>query len=211
MTEQIAGWVALVATCAAALMTASNLGARVTGWGFVVFTVGSICWTTLGVVTGQQQLVLSNIFLTFVNLLGIYRWLGRQAKYADGSRRAAKRSERTRGPTLVSACTVLSAPVTDADGDRIATVVDAMLSREGRDLVYLVVARGGVGGVGERLHPLDPAAVEFEGDGVHSRLRADEIDGLPVLEPDRWPAELPAEARFGAQGRGRGPRLVRAG
>jgi hypothetical protein len=193
--EDVAGWVALAATCVAALMTASNLGARVTGWGFVVFTVGSICWSILGMITGQQQLLLSNIFLTAVNLLGIWRWLGRQARFGDGSRRAMKRSERTQGPSLVSACAMLGAPVSDLDGDRVATVVDAMLSRDGHSLVYLVVSRGGVGGVGEKLHPLDPSAVDLTADGVVVRLTEAALDALPELQPDRWPTELPREAR----------------
>ncbi|HEX8389530.1 MAG TPA: PRC-barrel domain-containing protein [Sphingomonas sp.] len=176
-------------------MTASNLGARVTGWGFVVFTIGSICWSILGMITGQQQLLLSNVFLTAVNLLGIWRWLGRQARFGDGSRRAMKRSERTRGPSLASACALLGAPVNDLDGDRVATVVDAMLGREDHAIVYLVVSRGGVGGVGEKLHALDPRAVELTADGVVTRLTGDRIDALPELEPDRWPSKLPREAR----------------
>ena len=194
--EQIPSYVAPAATMIAAMMTAANLGARVTGWGFVVFTLGSICWSIIGITTGQQNLLLSNAFLTLVNLVGIWRWLGRQAKHGDGSRRAMKRSERTRGPTLMSACAMISAPVLDEDGDRIATVVDAMLSRETHDLVYLVIARGGVGGLGETLHPLDPGAVELTPDGVVTRLSADGLDALPVLEPDRWPASLPEAAKM---------------
>ncbi|PAX07758.1 PRC-barrel domain-containing protein [Sphingomonas lenta] len=197
---EIAGWLALAATSVAALMTASNLGARVTGWGFVVFTVGAVCWILLGWSQGEagRTLVISNAFLFLVNLVGIYRWLGRQARYSDGSRRAMKRSERTRGPSLMSACTLLNAPINDLDGDKLATVVDAMLSREGRDIVYLVASRGGVGGVGEKLHPIDPNAVELGADGITTRLSGEEIDRLPVLEPDRWPAELPREARVAA-------------
>lgn len=206
--QELAGWLAPAATMIAAMMTAANLGARVTGWGFVVFTLGSICWSILGASTGQRGLLVSNVFLTVVNLVGIWRWLGRQAKFGDGSRRAMKRSERTRGPTLVSGCGLMSAAVTDLGGNRIATVVDAMLSREGRDLVYLVVSRGGVGGVGEKLHPLDPDAMELTADGVVSRLSEEEIDRLPELEPDRWPAELPAAARIGTRQGGR--RVVRA-
>lgn len=196
--EQIPSYLAPAATMIAAMMTAANLGARVTGWGFVVFTVGSICWSIIGITSGQQNLLLSNAFLTLVNLVGIYRWLGRQARYSDGSRRATKRSERTRGPSLMSACTLLNAPINDLDGDRLATVVDAMLSREGRDIVYLVASRGGLGGVGEKLHPIDPDAVELGADGITTRLTGEEIDRLPVLEPDRWPAELPREARMRA-------------
>lgn len=205
--ENLPSYVAPAATMIAAMMTAANLGARVTGWGFVVFTLGSICWSILGVQEGQRGLLISNAFLTVVNLVGIWRWLGRQAKFGDGGRRAMKRSERTAGPTLMSACTLLSAPITDGDGDRIATVVDVMLSRERGDIVYLVASRGGVGGVGESLHPIDPDAVELTPDGVVTRLSADEFAALPVLEADRWPSELPAAARYRQM---RGPRPARA-
>lgn len=205
--EELPSYIAPAATMIAAMMTAANISARVTGWGFVVFTVGSICWSLIGITTGQQNLLLSNAFLTLVNLVGIWRWLGRQAKFGDGSRRAMKRSERTDGPTLMSACSLLSAPITDADGDRIGAVVDVMLSREGRDIVYLVASRGGVAGVGEALHPLDPDAVELTPDGVVSRLSADEFAALPVLEADRWPSALPVAARYTSK---RGPRLVAA-
>ena len=43
------------ATTIAALMTASNLGSRITGYGFIVFTLGSIAWLTLGIATGQAN------------------------------------------------------------------------------------------------------------------------------------------------------------
>ncbi|WP_366499360.1 hypothetical protein [Sphingopyxis sp.] len=59
------------------MMTASNLGARITGWGFAVFTIGSICWSLVGFWSGQTHLVATNVFLTLVNLVGIWRWLGR--------------------------------------------------------------------------------------------------------------------------------------
>lgn len=45
----LVGWLATIATMIAAMMTASNLGARVTGWGFVVFSISSVCWTTVSV------------------------------------------------------------------------------------------------------------------------------------------------------------------
>ena len=68
---EIAEWLALGATMIAAMMTAAILGARVTGWGFVVFTVGSITWSFIGTATGQQPLLITNGFLTIVNLVGI--------------------------------------------------------------------------------------------------------------------------------------------
>src|SRR6201999_4586061 len=58
---EIAEWVAPIATMIAALMTASNLGPRVTGWGFVVFTIGAIAWALIGLTTGQSNLLWQNV------------------------------------------------------------------------------------------------------------------------------------------------------
>lgn len=196
--QDVPSYLAPAATMIAAMMTAANLGARVTGWGFVVFTVGSVCWSLIGITTGQQNLLLSNAFLTAVNLVGIWRWLGRQARFGDGSRRAAERSEHTPGPALMSVCSLLNGTIADVGGGKLATVVDAMVSREDGRLIYLVASRGGVGGVGEALHPVDPRAVTLGADGISTRMSAEEFDRLPVLEPDRWPAELPRAARMAA-------------
>src|SRR6476469_1657017 len=98
--EELSGWVAPIATALAAGMTPANLGTRVTGWGFVVFTIGSVAWTSYGVVTGQSNLLWQNLFLTAVNLTGIWRWLGRQARLEDGAKSAAEKSEWQPGPAL---------------------------------------------------------------------------------------------------------------
>src|SRR3989344_9387847 len=90
--EEAAGLIAPAATMIAAMMTAANLGARVTGSGFVVFTLGSLAWSVVGVTSGQTNLLATNLFLTLVNLVGIWRLLGRQRGYEDGARRAANRS-----------------------------------------------------------------------------------------------------------------------
>ncbi len=45
-----------IATMIAAMMTASNLGARVTGWGFVVYSISSVCWTNIGLRHRQASL-----------------------------------------------------------------------------------------------------------------------------------------------------------
>ena len=85
----------------AAMMTAANLGARVTGWGFIVFTLGSICWSLVGLQSGQTNLVATNVFLTCVNLVGIWRWLGRQRGYEDGARAASRSSRAPRNADAV--------------------------------------------------------------------------------------------------------------
>ena len=89
MAESIS-WVATIATIIAAFLTAANLGSRITGYGFCVFLIGSICWLTVGLMTGQPALLWTNIVLTILNVFGIWRWLGRQAKVEEGARSAAE-------------------------------------------------------------------------------------------------------------------------
>ena len=188
--EDVAGWVAPAATMIAAIMTAANLGARVTGWGFVVFLIGSTSWSIVGESSGQTNLIWTNGFLTLVNVIGVWRWLGRQAKYDDGGAAAAKRSAAARVPTLFSTGALVGSKVTGSDGETIATVVDAMARCESGSLAYVVVSEGGMVGIGERLHALDPAQLVFEHDGVRSRLDAVGLASLPVLDPDHWPERL---------------------
>jgi hypothetical protein len=190
--EEMAGWIAPAATMIAAMMTAANLGSRITGWGFVVFTVGSLAWTTVGLTSGQTNLVLSNAFLTVVNLVGIWRWLGRQARYEKGSARAQDASTRRQVPTLYSAGGLVGADVHDAAGDKLGSVVDAMLTCRGNAIAYVVISTGGVGGVGERLHALAPEDLVFGGDRITTRLGAAALAGRPVIAADKWPEALPA-------------------
>ena len=87
--EDILTWAAPAATIIAALMTASNLGAKITGAGFIVFTIGSLAWIGLGVASGNSALLWQNVVLTGLNLFGIWRWLGRRrnSKMAGNLRR----------------------------------------------------------------------------------------------------------------------------
>lgn len=192
--QDLAGWIAPIATAIAALMTAANLGSRVTGWGFVVFTIGSVAWATVGISTGQTNLLLTNGFLTIVNGVGIWRWLGRQARHEDGSAAARAKSAAARVPNLFGVGSLIGAKVTGADGSTIGTVIDAMMRCDRAELAYLVVAEGGLGGVGERLHALHPRDLRF-GDTVACDLSADALAQLPVLVDDDWPASLDGSDR----------------
>jgi sporulation protein YlmC with PRC-barrel domain len=185
--EDISSWVAPIATAIAACMTASNLGARVTGWGFVVFTVGSIAWTTYGAATGQTNLVWQNLFLTAVNLVGIWRWLGRQARLDEGARSASEKSEARPGPTLFPVSTLTSAALVTEDGSAIGSAVDAMLRCDDGRIDYLVVGKGGVGGLGETLHALPWAQVRLEPGRVVALLSEAQLDRLRQIEPADWP------------------------
>lgn len=90
--EEIANWVAPIATTVAAVMVAANLGTKLTGYGFIVFCVGSIAWMLVGVGLGQANLVWQNALLLVVNIVGVWRWLGLRARYDKG---AAVATEKT--------------------------------------------------------------------------------------------------------------------
>lgn len=184
---ELAGWIAPAATMIAAMMTAANLGARITGWGFVVFCVGSVAWTTVGLTSGQTNLVLSNAFLTLVNIIGVWRWLGRQASYDKGSSAAADASARHPVPSLYAAGGVIGAKLTGPQDETVGTIADAMLGCGDNAIAYVVVSTGGVGGVGETLHALTPGELVFGRDGVRTKLAADAIRRKPVVQANQWP------------------------
>lgn len=188
--EQIVGWVAPACTMIAAVMTASNLGARVTGWGFVVFSVGSVCWAIVGLATGQQNLLWTNGFLTLVNVIGIWRWLGRQARYEDGSKAASIESVERRVPTLFSAAALSGRKLAGPDGEPLGTLVDGMLRCTDCSLVYIVVRHGGLGGIGEHLHALKPEEIIFTDELAKCRLDGATLARTRPLPTDEWPVSL---------------------
>lgn len=188
--SDLAGWIAPTATMIAAVMTAANLGTRVTGWGFVVFAVGSVAWVIVALTSGQQNLLLSNGFLTVINLVGIWRWLGRQARYEDGSRAAAARSKAAHVPTLFSIQSIAGAALKGRDGASLGTIVDGMMRCTDAGLVYMVVSDGGLGGVGERLCALRPAELRFSADGPSCDLTAADLARRPELKQGEWPVSI---------------------
>jgi uncharacterized Fe-S cluster protein YjdI len=189
-----AGWIAPAATMIAAIMTAANLGARMTGWGFVVFTLGAAAWTAVGMATGQHNLVLSNAFLFLVDLIGVWRWLGRRARYDAGARIASARSAVAGTPALFPAGSLQGRPVLAPDGATIATVVEAMAACRGGAIRYLVVQEGGVAGVGERLHAIDWAEARLCDAGFETRLSAAALARRTPLDPQHWPIGRAGEA-----------------
>jgi sporulation protein YlmC with PRC-barrel domain len=185
--ENLVSWIATLATIGGACLTASNLGARITGYGFMVFTVGSIAWFTLGQLTGQPALIWTNIVMTGLNLFGVWRWLGRQAKVEEGAQRAAEKSDELPGDTLFPASLLSSAKLVSSDGAQLGTLVDAMLGCRSGRLSYLVVAQGGVAGVGETLRRVDWRDAAVDGDRLSFRLDSARFGQLPLLARDDWP------------------------
>lgn len=202
--ENSASWIASAATMIAAMMTAANIGTRVTGWGFVVFTIGSIAWAVVGFSTGQISLMITNGLLFAVNLFGVWRWLGRQATYESGSAVAAARSRAQRHvPTLFSGGGLIGASVEDCDGQAIGTVVDSMLTCETNELAYLVIAQGGIAGAGEILRALSPIHFNVSNDGVRCDLTSIQIEALPAMDNSAWPAKAPEPLTTDTKPRGK--------
>lgn len=187
--DQLASWVATIATIIAACLTASNLGSRITGYGFIVFTLGSIAWFALGLLTGQPALIWTNVAMTVLNLFGIWRWLGRQARVEQGAERASAKSEGLPGDNLFAASLLTRAKVIGRDGETLGTLVDAMVGTRSGRISYLVVSEGGVAGVGERLRRVDWSEAELDGEVVRAGVDTSGFARLPELAKDNWPAQ----------------------
>ncbi|QNM83252.1 PRC-barrel domain-containing protein [Sphingomonas sabuli] len=186
--QQIASIVAPLATTIAALIVASNLGARITGAGFIIFTVGSIGWCLLGYATGQDNLLWQNIILTGLNLFGVWRWLGWQRRIEEGGAKAAKDSKGEPSETLFPVSLLTKAKIVTKDGEDLGKAVDAMAGCGSGRIAYLVVAEGGVAGVGETLRRLPWTGCMAGEDGVTAPVARQDFCKLEALEPDNWPA-----------------------
>ena len=180
-------WVATAATVLAALITASNLGARITGYGFGIFLVGSLAWTANGLMTDQPALTWTNVLLTGLNLFGMWRWLGRQAGVEEGARSAVEASRQGRAETLIPVSLLGSAPVACRDG-RGGTCVEGMAGCASGTLAYVVVSRGGVAGVGETLRRLPWSRAEMRDGELITPLSLAEFERLPEVDRDDWTA-----------------------
>jgi hypothetical protein len=177
-------WVATAATICAALVTASNLGARITGYGFAIFLIGSLAWIATALLTDQPALLWTNAVLSVLNLFGIWRWLGRQAKVEEGGAIASRASHFTPGEELFPVSRLTSAEVHSA-GERIGSCVDAMAGGSSGSIRYVILSDGGIAGVGETLRRADWERLTIEGE----RLLLDRDPAeLPEVERNRWPA-----------------------
>lgn len=190
--NDLANWIAPIATMMAAMMTAANLGARVTGWGFAVFTLGSICWTIVGLASGQTSLIVANAFLTLVNLVGVWRWLGRQSAHEDGARSATSASRRSASPTLFTAAGLTGMPVVADNGKQLGKAIDALIECRSGEISYVVVATGTVGGLEEILRPVAASMIRFGCDRLKLAISAADFERIEPIGKDDWPATISA-------------------
>ena len=188
MLTDIAGYIAPAATMTAACMTAANLGPRLTGWGFAVFTVGSLAWSVVAIASGQQNLLLTNAFLTVVNAVGIWRWLGRIARFDDGAKAAEEKSVDADTPTLVNVGAIEGRTIVDQGGKKIGNAVGVMAAADSGTIAYVVAGLGGIGGIGERLVALPWTRLDRHHDNLVVQMQSAAIAALPNLDPSNWPA-----------------------
>ena len=179
-------WLATAATIIGAFMTAANLGARITGLGFAVFLIGSLSWLAAGMMTGQPALTWTNAVLTFLNVFGVWRWLGRQASVEKGGHAAAEASAETPGEALFPVSLLTRAEV--SVGQSTARCIDALAGCRSGRIAYVVVSEGGVAGVGETFRRLPWNAAHVEDERVVAELAGEEFARLEELERDQWPA-----------------------
>jgi hypothetical protein len=185
MAETIS-WAATVATIIAASMTAANLGSRITGYGFVVFTFGALGWIVVGITSHQPALLWTNVVLIVLDVFGIWRWLGRQAEVEEGARAASDASEQTVGEALFPV-SLLSRATVMSGGSELGHCIDAMAGCSSGRLDYVVVSQGGLAGIGETLRRLPWGRATVEGENVISLLSAADFDTLEQLPRDQWP------------------------
>ncbi len=132
------GWIALVATCAAATLTAANLGSRITGTGFAIFFIGAMAWCVVGYATGQRQLLLSNAFLALVDLFGVWRWIYHRARADDAVDRVKEEEESQEFP-LFALDEVIGKQLRGRDQVILGTVQGALADGRTGRIRFLVV------------------------------------------------------------------------
>ena len=91
--------------------------------------------------------------------------------------------------TLIAAGALLERRVDDRDGKRLGRVVEVMLVAGKGEIAYVVVATGGLLGIGEQLHAVDWR--EFRVDPFSGTLSldtaADEFSRRDGFDKDHWP------------------------
>jgi hypothetical protein len=185
--DGVTGWLAAILTVLAGMTVAANLGTRVTGWGFVLFTIGSLCWALNAGLNGVTSLLLTNLAMAAINAFGVWRWLGRRRRIELGSQAAMEHSAAAPVPTLVSVAAVLDAPLMTAANQAFGSVVDLMLRCERQDLAYAVVSFDGVGGIGEEFRAVPAQDLRLSHAALRATLAEPAIRALPPINPTDWP------------------------
>jgi uncharacterized membrane protein YphA (DoxX/SURF4 family) len=68
-------WIAAIGTIVAAALVASDLGRRITGFGFILFAAVAIAWMVSGFRNDTMPLVIQNAILLAINVWGVWQYL----------------------------------------------------------------------------------------------------------------------------------------
>jgi hypothetical protein len=68
-------WIAAVLTIVAAGLVAANIGRRVTGWAFILYTAAAIAWIVSALLNDTMPLAIQNGILLVIDLFGIWQYL----------------------------------------------------------------------------------------------------------------------------------------
>jgi nicotinamide riboside transporter PnuC len=69
-------WIAAIGTIIAAALVAADLGRKVTGWGFVLFSVVACLWVYSGLTASDgMPIAIQNGLLLIVNIYGVWQFL----------------------------------------------------------------------------------------------------------------------------------------
>ena len=68
-------WIAAIGTVIAAALLASDLGRKVTGWGFVLFCAVAVTWIVSGLTSDALPIAAMNAILLLINAWGVWQYL----------------------------------------------------------------------------------------------------------------------------------------
>ena len=101
---------------------------------------------------------------------------------------------------------ICGASVAGADGEALGTITEIMLDTDDGSVAYVVLAFGGMLGVGEKLFAIPWGAFDVDAASgeISLLLTRDRLDALPGFDKDAWPTEPdPAFADLGRSARSR--------
>ncbi len=91
--------------------------------------------------------------------------------------------------TLVAAGALLEAPVHGRDGEKLGKIAEIMLAAGKGEIAYVVLARGGVIGLGETLHAVSWCDFTVDPSDGHLSLPLSgaDLDARDGFDKDNWP------------------------
>ena len=91
--------------------------------------------------------------------------------------------------TLIAAGAILETPVHGPGGENLGKVAEIMLAAGKGDIAYIVLARGGVLGVGEVLHAVSwyDFTIDPEDGSLTLAVSGADLDARGGFDKDHWP------------------------